>query len=640
MATAAQVLARLDEPMSLGYSAAGVVLECGRGVSEFKPGDRVAVAAPHAGVVAVPRNLCARIPPGVTFEQAAYTALGAVALEGVRLARASLGDRVLVIGMGLIGQLALCLLKAQGAVVFASDIDPGKVARARALGADAAATGAPLDEVMAFSDARGVDAVLITASTASNEPIEFAADVCRVRGRIVLVGVAGLTLPRPPFFKKELEFTVSSSLGPGRGDVGYEERGIDYPYGYVRWTAQRNMEAVLQTMAAGRLPAEKLTTHRLPIDRAPEAYELLVNRGDPVIGIVLEYPSAPAPPLRRVELHSTRAGSDTLGVSVIGAGNFARLVMLPTLSRMPGLAWRGLCSARGVNAEHNARKMQFAYAASDVAEVWNDPQTTAVFIATRHDLHAELVMAGLRAGKHIFVEKPLCIRPGELTGIADCIRELGPSCPVLMVGFNRRFAPATRWVREFFQGVQPLSINYRFAPGLVLEDSWTLDEDVGGGRIVGEACHAVDLCVALAGGLPSKVWAESVGRAGGLRVTDDRVVITMRHENGSLSNISYQAGGDRAAPAERIEIYGGNRTGVVDNWEAVSLWGGGRLTRRRAGRDKGHASGFAAFIQAVRKGGAWPIPWEELYGVAWASLMAVQSLRDGLPVASDESEGN
>ncbi len=405
--TAQQVLAKLDEPMPLGYSTAGVVLECGRGVQELKPGDRVATAAPHAGVVAIGKNLCAKIPEGVTFEQAAYTSVATIGLEGVRLARVTLGERVLVIGLGLIGQICVALLKAQGCRVFGADVDPSKLELARGFGADAVAQGAPVADIKAFTGGQGVDAVIITAATPSNGPIELAAEVSRVRGRIVLVGVVGLELPRAPFFQKELEFTVSSSLGPGRSDPAYEEKGVDYPLGYVRWTAQRNMAAVLDVIAAGRLPVERLTTHRFPVDQAPDAYDLITSRKEPFLGVLIEYPAAPALPVRRRDLPSSRRARGELGVSLVGAGNFARLVMMPILSKMEGVAWRGLCTAKGINADHSGRKMGFAYAASEVQEIWDDRDTAAVFVATRHDLHAELVIAALRAGKHVFVEKPL-----------------------------------------------------------------------------------------------------------------------------------------------------------------------------------------------------------------------------------------
>ncbi len=632
--TTQQVLAKLDEPMPLGYSSAGIVIECGRGVTDLKPGDRVAVAAPHAGVVVAGRNLCALIPEGVSFDQACYASVGAIALEGVRLAKVSLGDRVLVIGLGLIGQIAVCLLKAQGCRVFGTDIDPEKLKLARSLGADAVGLGSPRQDLAAFTGSVGVDAVLITAATPSNEPIEFAAEACRVKGRIVLVGVAGLNLPRPPFFMKELEFTVSSSLGPGRGDPTYEEKGIDYPIGHARWTAQRNMQAVLETIAQGKLPVDRLTSHRFPIENAADAYEMITSHREPFLGIVLSYPQVTAPPRRRLELKVRRLTSKGFGISMVGAGNFARLIMMPVLSRLGGFDLRGLCSAKGMNAVFSGEKMGFSFATTDLKELLSDEKTRAVLLATRHDLHAEMVIACLRAGKHVFVEKPLCIKPEELTAITACVDELGEQCPMLMVGFNRRFAPGTEKLRAHFKGIAPLSVQYRFAPGSIPANAWPQDGDIGGGRIVGEACHAIDTCTAIVGSPPVRVFAESSAAVGGVETTDDRVFISMRHANGAISSISYQAGGDRAGPCERIEVFGGGRTGVIDEWDEIQLWKDSKVTRASGGKDKGHAAELERFLETCRTGGDWPIPWEHLHSVTWASFAAVQSLRDGAPIGN------
>jgi predicted dehydrogenase/threonine dehydrogenase-like Zn-dependent dehydrogenase len=639
LTTITQVSAKLDDPMPLGYSSAGVVLECGSGVQEFKPGDRVATAAPHSAIAVVGRNLCALIPENVSFEQAAYTSIAAIALQGVRLAHAGLGDSVVVIGLGLIGQICVCVLRAQGCRVFGIDLDPAKLELAHSLGANAVATGSPLQTVKDFSGSFGVDAVVLTAATDSNEPIEFAAEVCRAKGRIVLVGVVGLQIPRPPFFRKELEFTVSSSLGPGRGDPIYEEKGIDYPVGYARWTAQRNMQAVLDLMSQDKLPVERLTSHRFSIDRAPDAYDLITSRREPFLGLLLEYPHSAEKCQRRINLRVGQSRpASTLGVSLIGAGNFARLVMMPALMKMTGVSWRGVCTAKGFHAEHTGRHTGFEFATTDAEELWNDKDTAAVFITTRHDLHADLVIAGLRSGKHVFVEKPLCIRPDELDRISACIEELGPRCPLLTVGFNRRFAPATTRVKDFFVGAGQLSISYRFSPGYIPGDHWTQDEEVGGGRIVGEACHAIDTCVAIAGSPPVKVYAESVAKGGTIETSDDRVFITLRHADGSISAISYQTGGDSAFPVERIEVLGGGRTAVIDAWQDVELWRNGKLQRSSAKKDKGHQEEFARFLSACRSGAPAPIPWDQLYGVTWASLMAMRSLREGSPFILETCE--
>ena len=629
--TLQQVRAKLDDSMPLGYSSAGVVLECGSGVHGFKPGDRVASTGPHAGVVSVGHNLCARIPDGVPFDDAAYTAVAAIALEGVRLARVTLGERVLVIGLGLIGQIAVQLLKAQGCRVFGTDVDPAKLDQARKLGADAVASGYPTAELRTFTEGQGVDAVVITAATDSNRPIEFASEVARVRGRIVLVGVTGLNLPRPPFFAKELEFTVSSSLGPGRLDELYSERGHDYPFGHVRWTAQRNMQAVLDLMAQDRLNVRDLTTHRLPIERAAAAYEMVTSRREPFMGIVLQYGDPPAQPVRRMNLRAAAIPADSArpGLSLIGAGNFARLILLPEIKKLSAATLRGICTARGMSAESEGERSGFAFATTEVDEVLADAATRAVVIATRHDLHADLVVRALRAGKHVFVEKPLATTLEDLERVADCVASLGEQCPVLTVGFNRRFAPAVARLRAFFTGVRPLAISYRFAVPSLPAEHWVHDASVGGGRLIGEACHAIDACAAIAGSVPVRVFAESALAVGEAPVANDRVFISLRLSDGSVANVGYLAGGDRALPAERIEIFGGDRSAILTGWDELELWQGGACARERGGRDRGHAAEVRAFLDVISRGGPWPIPWDHLLATSEATLLADLSLRDG-----------
>jgi predicted dehydrogenase len=634
--TLTQVQAKLSEPMPLGYSSAGVVIECGAGVSDFKPGDRVANAGPHAGIVSVSRNLCARIPEGVSFEQASFTSIASIGLQGIRLANLELGSRVLVIGLGLIGQICVALLKAQGCKVFGTDIDPAKLDLARKLGADEVATGAPLSRVTAFSDGFGVDAVIITAATASNQPIEFAAAACRRKARIVLVGVVGLDLPRPPFFEKELEFTVSSSLGAGRGDYGYEEKGIDYPIGYARWTAQRNMVAVLDMIREQKLPIESLISHRFPIDRADEAYTLISNGREPFLGIVLEYPDAA--PERTIALpQAAPPETGSVGVSVIGSGNFSRLVLMPEIRKSPGTAFRGLCSARGLTAEASARQMGFSFATTDPAAIWTDDATNAVCVVTRHDLHADLVVEALRHGKKVMVEKPLAITFEELERVRAQV-EGSERSPFVFVGFNRRFAPATEKVRGFFSNISPIVVTFRFSVPTLPVDHWTHDEEVGGGRLIGEACHAIDTCVAITGSEVAEVFAASVdasGRAG----SADRASITLRHRNGSLSNIVYVAGGDRSAPSERIEVFGGERTATIDAWNTIELWSGGKVQKSAGSKDRGHHGEISTFLHHCRTG-SWPVPWRELYNVSLATLLVLKSLREGLPQRVDDHQEN
>jgi predicted dehydrogenase len=633
--TLTQVGAKLDEPMPLGYSGAGIVLDAGDAVRRVRPGDRVAVVAPHAGVVSVGPNLVARMPDGLAFDRAAYAAVGAIALQGVRLARVSLGERVLVIGLGLIGLMTSALLKAQGCHVFGVEPDQSRRDLGAAFGVESTSASSDDEAVRAFSGGYGVDAVIITAATTSNQPIEFAAAMCRPKGRIVLVGVTGLDIPRQPFFEKELEFVVSSSLGPGRSDPAYEGKGRDYPIGHVRWTMQRNMEAVLDQIASGALPVDRLTTHRFEIDRAAEAYDLLTGRREPYLGIVLEYSQEPVAPVRRVDSRGAAAPKKTgrQTVSVIGAGNFARLVLLPALTAMDGISLGGICTAKGLTATSVADSAGFKYAATDVDQILNDPETDIVFVLTRHDLHGRQVAAALAAGKHVFVEKPLCLTLEELAEIERAVTSGGG---VLTVGFNRRFAPATRHLLDHVRGLSPLTVSYRFATRAIPPDAWPNDVEIGGGRIVGEACHAIDFCIALAGSPVVRVFAEAVAPVGGVRTRDDRVLITMRHESGSTSSVIYQAV-DTAGIGERIEVFAGARVATLEDWDHLELWDRGRVTRERGRKDKGHAAGLRAFLNACRGGSDWPISWEQLRSSAWTSLAAVESLRTGFAVDTDSS---
>lgn len=638
--TFTQVRAKLDEAMPLGYSSAGIVLECGAGVQDLKPGDRVAAAAPHAELVAVSRMLCARVPDEVGLEQACYASVGAIALQGVRLARVELGSRVLVIGLGLVGQLTVSLLRAQGCHVFGADLDSGRLELGRAMGARHVSMKATPAEVFDFAGPGGVDAVLITAATDSNGPIELAAEVARRKGRIVLVGVAGLNVPRQPFFEKELELTVSSSLGPGRYDPAYAERGRDYPLGEVRWTAQRNMQAFLEAVATGAVHPELLTTHRFPIQEAPAAYDLITQRSEPLVGVLLEYPAPPQRPRRRLDLRAPSHPRGALRVSVIGAGNFARLVLLPALRKLSGVTLRGIASAGGLNAVHTGRGLGFEFAATDPEEILADEDTEAVFVLTRHDLHGSLALAALQAGKHVFVEKPLSLTPEDLAALDREVRERASGAPLLTVGFNRRFSPGARALRAHFAGLGPLSCSFRFMAGPLPAKAWPQDEEVGGGRLVGEACHAIDTCTFLQGSPPVRVHAEAVALQGSLETSHDRAFLTLVHANGGISSVSYQAGGDRAGPRERIEVFGGGRSGFLSDWSRLELWQEGQVVRTKSSAEKGHSSELERFVSAC-SGGAWPIPWEDLYGVTWASLAAVRSLRTGLAQnqRDDEEDG-
>lgn len=648
--TFSQVREKLDEPMTMGYSSAGVVLACGGGVQEFKPGDRVASNGPHAGVVCVPKHLCVKVPEGVELDSAAFTVLGAIALQGVRLANLGLGETVFVIGLGLIGQLTVALLKAQGCRVFATDLDADKCRIAVKMGAEKAKSDFGIKELRDLTRGLGVDAVVITASTKSNEPIELAAESVRKRGRVVAVGDVSLNLPRRPFYFKEAEFVVSCSYGPGRYDAEYEERGHDYPFAYVRWTEQRNMQAVLDLMAEGKLDVSPLISHRFKIENAEAAYDLIEKGKEPYLGILLEYPEVSSL-RRRVELKPQVSGKafekevsalrtphSELAVGVLGAGNFARLVLLPALRKMGTLRLRALCSAGGLSAVQSGEKLSFEIATSDEDEVFRDPAVGAVFILTRHDQHARQVIKALQAGKHVFVEKPLCLNLEELKEIVSVYSSLitQNSSLILMVGYNRRFAPMAFQLKTFLANVhEPLVMHYRVNAGYIPSDHWVQDPEQGGGRIIGEVCHFVDFLTFLTGTLPKRVDARALPGDG--RYHDDNVVITLEFADGSLGTITYVANGDVAFPKERVEIFGGGITAVLDDFRRLELVRGGRkkVHKSRLRQDKGHQEECKAFIAAVRKGSPLPIPFEELVVTTVTTFAIERSLRSGEPVVVD-----
>lgn len=629
--TVQQVREKLDDPMPMGYCSAGIVVACGEGVQEFKPGDRVASNGPHAGVVCVPKNLCAKIPNDVSFEQAAFTVLGAIAMQGVRLSKTTIGETVVVIGLGLVGQITVALLKAAGATVIGTDLDPAKCELAKQMGATEARVGIRAADVAALTGGLGADAVLITASTKSNAPIELAANAVRQKGRVVLVGVVGLELDRRPFYFKEAEFVVSCSYGPGRYDPKYEEGGQDYPAAYVRWTEQRNMQAVLDLIGSGRLDVTPLISHRFSIECAAQAYDLIEKGDQPYLGILLEYPEAATQQFLPTIRLKAEAKPGAIGVSCLGAGNFARMMLLPKLCAISAVRPQVICSAGGGSAVHVGKKLGFATATSDESAVFDDQQTDAVFVVTQHHQHAEQVLRGLRAGKHVFVEKPLCLHVEELAAIEHELQSAGAGVAIVMVGFNRRFSPAARAVRQFFATTaEPLTVSIRFNAGLIPADHWTQDDSIGGGRIIGEACHAIDLATYLTGSPVVRVFAESIGGPTAPPITDDQCFITLRHACGSVSNVAYLAGGDKTFPKERIEVIGGGKVAVIDDFRRADAWSNGRSRKLWSGRqDKGHQAELQSFIETVSCGGDAPISWQDIRTTTLASILAVRSLREG-----------
>ena len=615
MPTIDAVKAKLDQPLPLGYCNAGVVLES---EGPFAAGDRVVSNGNHAEVVCIPHNLCAKIPDSVDDESAAFTVVGAIALQGIRLAQPSLGETFVVTGLGLIGLMAVQLLRAQGCRVIGIDLDLAKLALARDFGAETVQLGEGGDPVAAadaLTAGQGVDGVLITASTKSDEPVHQAATMCRKRGRIVLIGVVGLQLSRADFYEKELSFQVSCSYGPGRYDPSYEDKGLDYPIGFVRWTEQRNFEAVLQMMAEGKLDMQPLISHRFEIDKALQAYEIVAS--GKAMGILLEYPDPPASaPRRTVPLREALpipvAASGKCVIGMIGAGGFTGQVLLPAIASTPAVL-KTIVSRAGVSGTQLGNKFGFAASSTDVNEVFNDPEINTVFITTRHNSHAHLVLRALEAGKNVFVEKPLCLTEDELEQIEKVLAV--SDHPLLMVGFNRRFSPCAQAVKGVLEqthapGAMVMTVN----AGAIPAEHWTQDADVGGGRIRGEACHFIDLLRYLAG---SSISAHTIQYAeGSLR---DTATIQLAFENGSIGTIHYFANGHKGLAKERLEVFCEGKVAKLDNFRSVE--GHGWSFKVPGGRqDKGHQEEVRAFIHAVENGGAWPIPLDELLEVTRVTL--------------------
>ncbi|WP_315855271.1 bi-domain-containing oxidoreductase [Spiribacter salinus] len=636
-ATLDAVQSKLDQPLALGYCNVGAIAALGSGIEGFSVGDRVVSNGKHAEVVAVPKNLCARIPDNVSDDAAAFTVVAAIGLQGIRLAEPTLGECVVVTGLGLIGLLTVQMLRAQGCRVMGVDVDTSKLELARQMGAEVTANPAEGEDVLAvaerFSRDRGVDAVLITAATKSNEPVSQAAKMCRKRGRIVLVGVTGLELSRADFYEKELSFQVSCSYGPGRYDPAYEEGGQDYPVGFVRWTEQRNFEAVLDLMSNGALDVSPLITHRFPLEQAAEAYDLL-SSGEPSLGILLEYSGVDTESLdeqRTVSLadegssqrgvgQTQSVGQSVPRLSFIGAGNYATRTLLPAF-KAAGAQFHSIASSGGVSGLHAGRKFGFANTTTDTEALIDDPATEAVVITTRHDSHARWVIKALEAGKPVFVEKPLCLTQDELVAVSEARQATAAAsdgaAPVVMVGFNRRFSPLVVKLRDKLKAVTgPKAFVMTVNAGGIPADHWTQDPVVGGGRLIGEACHFIDLLRRLAGAEITEIGRQTLSAR-----TDDTFTLQLGFADGSIGTVHYFANGSKRFPKERLDVFAGGRILQLDNFRRLRGYGWPGFTGQRLWRqDKGQQACAAAFLEAVRTGGPAPIPWPEIEEVARVTL--------------------
>jgi predicted dehydrogenase/threonine dehydrogenase-like Zn-dependent dehydrogenase len=646
---------RLDQPMPLGYSSAGTIVAVGDGLEGFHVGQRVACAgggyAVHAEYTLVPQNLLTPLPDHVDFESAAVTTLGAIALHGFRLADTQLGERVAVIGIGMLGLLAMSISIAAGCHVLGIDLDKNRVEFAQKIltampvpGIGEAISRDQAEEAaIGFTAGRGFDAVLICADTSSNDPVELAGTIARDRAHIVAVGAVGLEIPRKIYFEKELSFINSRSYGPGRYDPSYEDKSQDYPIGYVRWTEGRNLEACVEMLAAGQLDVEPLISHRFPIETAPQAYELITGKRDePFLGVLLTYFEKEEVQTQEIKeavpphVSPGEKKSDLVKLGVLGAGNFASAVMLPALRKQTRLELVGIASASGLNAQHAADKFGFRYATSDADRIITDPEINTIAVLTRHNLHAEQVIAAIHAGKHVFCEKPLALTSDQLDEIIITLGKSGNnSAPggLLTVGFNRRFAPLAQRMKSFIaQRKEPLVAHYRVNAGYIPLTHWTHDLDIGGGRIIGEGCHFVDFLTYLVGQSPVSVTAHALPDMEYYR--EDNVHLTFSFPDGSLGSLSYLSNGDKSFPKERVEVFVGGRVAVLDDFRSLEMIRSGRrqVQRSRLRQDKGHRAEWDAFINAIQDGGPPPIPYEQLFGVTRATFAGMTALRDGVKV--------
>jgi predicted dehydrogenase len=639
---------RLDQPMMLGYSSAGEIIALGEGIKGFQIGQRVACAgggyAVHAEYAIVPQNLLAGLPDQVSFDQAAFATLGAIAMHGFRLTQAQVGERIAVIGLGLVGLLAAGIAKAAGCQVLGIDIDPRRIELAAQMGIEGVLRENAESAAQSFSRNRGCDAVLICADTSSNDPVELAGAIARDRAAIVATGAVGLQIPRKVYYEKELSFINSRSYGPGRYDRGYEESGQDYPIGYIRWTEGRNLEAFIDLLASGRVDVEPLISHRFPIENAPQAYELITGKKpEAFLGVLLTYPQTITPTdrlLKRVELPvkttAIKSTPSQIAVGVLGAGNFAAAVMLPTLQKIPSIRFTGIASASGVNAQSAAKRYGFSYATSDEQQVITEPETHIVAILTRHHLHARQVIAALSAGKSVFCEKPLAITTEELDEIAGLLKSFENAVqgndsiqhPMLMVGFNRRFAPFSVKMADYFSHrPEPMFVHYRINAGYIPLSHWVHDSAQGGGRIIGEGCHFIDFVTFLVGSSPTVVHAQALPDNG--KYNQDNVTITLTFPDGSVGVIDYLANGDKSFPKEYIEVFCGGQVAVLDDFRNLTMIQNGKrkVERSLLRQDKGHRAEWEAFVSAIQSQGNPPIPYAQLIGVTQASFQVVKALK-------------
>ncbi|MHC4757354.1 MAG: bi-domain-containing oxidoreductase [Planctomycetota bacterium] len=626
------VFSRLDEPMPLGYCNCGTVLEVGEGVDEFKPGDRVVNNGPHAEIVCVAKNLCAKVPDNVSDEQAAFTILGAIGLQGVRLLEPAFGETVVVFGLGLIGLISVQLLKNSGCKVIGIDLDENKLKMAQNFGAevvDLPAGADPVETVQALTGGNGVDAVLITAAAKNDSIVHQSAQMCRKRGRIVLVGVVNLNLDRSDFYDKELSFQVSCSYGPGRYDKSYEEKGRDYPFGFVRWTEQRNFQAILQSLSDGSLEVGSLVSEHFPQKNAPDAYRLLTEDSSKM-ALILTYPLDEKSQSDKIIKQSQFLISQSQAkvvAGLIGAGNFAKIALLPAIKSLD-IRLKTVADINGVSADHAAKKFGFEQSSNDYKDILQDPEINTVFITTRHDLHATMVIEALQAGKNVHVEKPLCLNKEQLQQIKQTYQQAGKQ---LLVGFNRRFSPHGRKIRSLLQTRNaPCCLSWLINAGMIPKDVWVHDEKVGGGRIIGEGCHWLDFMRYIIDKPITCIQAAMIGDSPAVSVRDDKITIVATFEDGSIGTLHYFANGHKSFPKENFIVFCENKILELNNFRKLKGFGWSNFNKMNLfGQNKGLKEEFQNFIECINKGSEPIIPFEEIENVTLATFAAVQSALSG-----------
>lgn len=633
-ATIDKVKTKLDSLKALGYSTSGVVAASMDSNSKFKPGDRVACAgqdyASHAEVVAIPQNLVVKIPDNVSFEEASFTTLGAIALQGVRQAEPRLGDKVCVIGLGLLGQLTVQLLKANGCRVFGVDLSKNLVDLAIKSGADSAMLRSDSNlntSIDNFTDGHGFDSVIITAAAPSNDPIELSAVISRKKGKVIVVGAVKMDIPRDPdFYRKELELKMSCSYGPGRYDNIYEEEGIDYPFAYVRYTEQRNMETFLDLISQGTVKLQDLITHTFDISEAEKAYDIVLGKvEEPHIGILLSYPESETKKISMVSVQTNPVSNINIGF--IGAGSFAQSYLIPYTKR-EGASLDTVVTTKGITAKNVAQKFGFNKASSEAQDILTNPQINTVFIATPHNSHASYTIEALKAGKNVFVEKPLAMNYDELEEVKNIYQA---SNQKLMVGFNRRFSPIAEKIKSEFAGNgEPKVINIRVNAGFIPKDHWTQNKNIGGGRIIGEMCHFIDLMQYFTDAKPVKVYAASIKTDNQIIATEDNISITVSFSDGSIGNLLYLGNGDKSLPKELIEVFSGGKVGRIHDFRKGDFHKGNKQIKLKLD-GKGHKQEVEAFLNSLKQNTEAPIPFESIYLTTVTTFKILDSLTTGLP---------